>query len=88
VENAIKHGISKQIRGGIVKIISDLKGNFHELVVQNTGYLNGSTSNEGFGIASTQDRLQLLYGEKARFQIKQIDPTLVEARVLIPVSLN
>ena len=32
VENAIKHGISKQIDGGVVKIISDFKDNYHRLV--------------------------------------------------------
>ena len=37
VENAIKHGISKQINGGVVKVISDFKDDYHELVVQNTG---------------------------------------------------
>ena len=37
VENAIKHGIGKQMRGGVVKMISDFKDNYHELIVQNTG---------------------------------------------------
>ncbi len=41
VENAIKHGISKQINGGVVRVISDFKDNYHELAVQNTGQLNG-----------------------------------------------
>lgn len=84
VENAIKHGISKNIRGGMVRIISDFSGSFHELAVQNTGYLNGGLSHQGFGLSSTQDRLNLLYGEKAKFEIKQINPDLVEAKVLIP----
>jgi sensor histidine kinase YesM len=88
VENAIKHGISKQVKGGMVKIISDFTENFHELVVQNTGHLNGSIPSNGFGLSSTQDRLNLLYGESAKFEIKQIHRDLVEARVLIPVSLN
>ena len=88
VENAIKHGISKQIKGGVVKITSDLKGNYHELSVQNTGYLNGGASKSGFGLSSTQDRLNLLYGNKAKFEIKQIDSSLVEAKILIPISLN
>jgi hypothetical protein len=86
VENAIKHGISKQISGGIVKIISDFKGNYHELAVQNTGSLNGTLNGEGFGLSSTTNRLSLLYGDKARFEIKQINPSLVEAKVLIPVT--
>lgn len=88
VENAIKHGISKQVKGGVVKIISEIKGDYHQLSVQNTGYLNGGASKEGFGLSSTQDRLHLLYGDKAKFEIKQLNPTLVEAKVTIPISLN
>jgi two-component system, LytTR family, sensor kinase len=87
VENAIKHGISKQINGGVVKVISDFKGNFHELIVQNTGQLNGKISNEGFGLSSTNNRLSLLYGDKATFQIKQVNGSMVEAKVLIPVNI-
>ncbi|MGZ3839264.1 MAG: sensor histidine kinase [Flavisolibacter sp.] len=84
VENAIKHGISRQVKGGVVKIISDFTGNYHELAVQNTGHLNGGKSHSGFGLSSTQDRLGLLYGDKAKFQIQQLNPELVEARVQIP----
>jgi two-component system, LytTR family, sensor kinase len=85
VENAIKHGIGKQISGGIVKVTSDFKENFHELIVQNSGHLNGHANGDGFGLSSTKNRLQLLFGEKANFEIKQVDG-LVEARVLIPVE--
>ena len=88
VENAIKHGISKQINGGVVKVISDFRDNYHELVVQNTGQLNGKMSAEGFGLSSTTNRLNLLYGDKAKFDIRQINGSLVEARVLIPVEKN
>ncbi len=84
VENAIKHGISKQVKGGVVKITSDIKGNYHEMSVQNTGHLNGGAKKTGFGLSSTQDRLSLLYGSKAKFEIKQLNPSLVEAKVLIP----
>ena len=104
VENAIKHGISKQIQGGIVRITSRVKDNFHELLVQNTGYLNGEinetkqsariglpgledTERRGFGLSSTTNRLNLLYGNKAKFEIKQSTPSLVEARVQIPLGL-
>jgi sensor histidine kinase YesM len=86
VENAIKHGISKQIGGGMIKIISDFNDHHHELAVQNTGNLNNSLNGEGFGLSSTQSRLTLLYGDKAKFEIRQKTPSLVEARVLIPVQ--
>lgn len=84
VENAIKHGISRQINGGVVKVVSGFKGDFHELMVLNTGQLNGKMNSEGFGLSSTNNRLSLLYGEKANFSIRQINGSLVEARVLIP----
>ena len=87
VENAIKHGISKQMKGGVIKIISDVNQSQHELLVQNTGHLNGFAKHGGgFGISSTKDRLSLLYGEKASFEIKQVNETLVEARVVMPLA--
>src|SRR4030095_7635995 len=65
VENAIKHGISKQVNGGFIKVCSDFTDNYHELVVENTGHLNVKESVEGFGIVSTINRLKLLYGNDA-----------------------
>jgi len=89
VENAIKHGISKQIGGGVVRVISDFKDNFLELIVLNTGYLNGHIKEgDGFGLISTKNRLQLLFGEKANFEIKQLGSDLVEARIMIPVEIK
>jgi len=85
VENAIKHGIGKQINGGMVKVISDFNDNFHELIVQNSGILNGYINGDGFGLSSTKNRLHLLFGEKANFEIRQ-NGSLVEARVMIPVE--
>ena len=86
VENAIKHGISKQIKGGVVKVSSDFKGNYHELMVENTGQLIGTMNTEGFGISSTTNRLNLMYGESASFEIKQINGSLVQAKVLLPLN--
>jgi two-component system LytT family sensor kinase len=88
VENAIKHGISRRVDGGKVKIISDFTGDYHELVIQNTGFLNGSMNADGFGLASTKNRLQLLFGSKANFDIREVNGNTVEARVLIPVDLS
>ena len=88
VENAIKHGISKQVDGGMVKIVSDFKGDYHELMITNTGYLNGNRNGDGFGLASTKNRLQILFGERANFDIREVNGNTVEARVLIPVDLS
>ncbi len=88
VENAIKHGISKQINGGLIKIISVFNDHHHEIIVQNSGTLNGNAyeAKEGFGIKSTQDRLNLLYQGKAQFKIKEINGNMVESKVIMPVA--
>ncbi|MDB5190846.1 MAG: sensor histidine kinase [Segetibacter sp.] len=87
VENAIKHGISKKIEGGIIRIISHFKDNQHQLIVKNTGHLNGSYNPYGFGLYSTESRLKLLYGEKARFEIRNNSDNMVEAIVTMPATI-
>ena len=52
------------------------------------GRLNGSRNADGFGLASTKNRLQLLFGQKANFDIREVNGNTVEARVLIPVDLS
>ena len=85
VENAIKHGISKLVSGGIIRISSRFKDGNHEIIVQNTGSLNGNheTGKEGFGIVSTEQRLNLIFQGKARFDIYDVNG-MVESRIIMP----
>jgi two-component system, LytTR family, sensor kinase len=86
VENAIKHGISKQLRGGTVTIISRMKDRYHQLVIRNTGRLSKTGNEEGFGLISTRNRLYLLFGEQANFNIREINENMVEAELHIPLA--
>jgi len=85
VENAIKHGISKQVLGGVVRVVAIFKDNVMQLQVQNTGQLLSNPNGEGFGIKSTQDRLNLMYQGKAFFEIKNLNANMVESKVSLPV---
>jgi two-component system LytT family sensor kinase len=85
VENAIKHGIGKRMNGGVVKVTSDFKNDYHRMIVQNSGHLNGHANSDGFGLSGTRNRLYLLFGDRAIFDIAQ-NGELVEAKVLIPKS--
>jgi hypothetical protein len=85
VENSIKHGISKLVNGGVVRVVAEFKGDHLELLVQNTGQLNGYINGDGFGIKSTQDRLNLMYQGKAVFEIRNIGSNMVESKVSLPV---
>ncbi len=86
VENAIKHGISKNVAGGEIKISSKFVGNHHELVIRNTGRLNGNFNTDGFGISSTQSRLKLMFGDSANFSIADVNGDEVEAKVKMPIE--
>lgn len=87
VENAIKHGIGKQKEGGMIRVVSDYRENHHELIVQNTGQIKGTVINgDGFGINSTRNRLKLLFGGNATFDIRNKENDMVEAIVKMPVQ--
>ncbi len=85
VENAIKHGISRRVEGGKLKIISRMSDLYHEIIIRNTGQLPLHLSDQGFGLQSTRQRLNLLYKGKAFFQIHNVNAHIVEAKVQIPL---
>jgi len=80
--------VSKQINGGVIRITSDFKENHYELIVLNSGTLNGHATHgsDGFGIKSTQDRLNLLYQGKAHFKIMDVSGNMVESKIIMPLA--
>ena len=86
VENAIKHGVSKNLGGGIIKISSAIENQQHQITVINSGFFNAKENTEGFGLRSTQDRLNLLYQGKASFSIRNLDNGMVESKIWVPVN--
>jgi LytS/YehU family sensor histidine kinase len=85
VENALKHGIGQLKAGGKVKISSVFTNQQHIICVRNTGFIDNHINPDGFGVVSTQNRLNLLYGKEAQFELKEIEKNLVEAKVCIPI---
>ncbi len=86
VENAIKHGISRVVNGGVVRISSHMRQMQHELTIENTGQIMGNIINgQGFGLQSTRQRLSLLFGRRASFDIYNKNEQTVEAKVLMPL---
>lgn len=71
VENAIKHGISKSINGGVVGIELHCKDNALIGKVKNTGIYKPDHDVSGIGLSNTKKRLEILYGENAEFGIHQ-----------------
>jgi two-component system LytT family sensor kinase len=83
-ENAVKHGISAQIKGGELLITTKIQQNHLCIILENCGRLNGKSS-EGFGLPNTRQRLELLYGAKADFRIYQKDDQTVCTEISLPI---
>jgi LytS/YehU family sensor histidine kinase len=92
VENGIKHGISKRTKGGEIKIVSkvvnDADNSKLKIEIQNSGQFSEEElkSSNGFGVSNTKHRLNLLYGEKALFSIRNIAEDKVLAEIEIPLG--
>ena len=70
VENAIKHGIAPSVEGGdvLIEIYPEAIG--YCLKVENSGSSLKSELSQGTGLANTQARLDLLYGNRHGFQLR------------------
>jgi LytS/YehU family sensor histidine kinase len=84
VENAIKHGLGKQPGNCIIKISAHFLEDKHVITVVNTGKLQNAEQ-DGFGLQSTKERLQILYKEAATFEIFQGATNQVTAKLTIPI---
>ena len=85
VENAIKHGISKRINGGMIKIISRFTDKDFELIVQNTGNMEAKTK-DGYGFTQPRDKLKFLCNGNAYFRVEEIESSKVQSKIVMPVE--
>ena len=87
VENAIKHGISKRVAGGTVRVAGACHNGNLCLSVYNDGpplpALLDATQT-GVGIKNLRTRLRILHGSESELQLRQADPGGVEVLVTLP----
>ena len=76
IENSIKHGLEPRLNGGTVTLRSRLEGNrvFIEVADDGVGMGNRPTSalrrdGAGIGMKNVQERLEVLYGNQAHFEV-------------------
>ena len=85
VENALKHGIDKQIAGGLLEISAKREKDKVIIQVKNPGELKIENS-KGLGLKNLTDRLQLKYKGEAQFEINEVPHNAVLATLIIPIS--
>ncbi|MBT3601923.1 MAG: histidine kinase [Candidatus Latescibacteria bacterium] len=86
VENAIKHGISKQAGQGIITITSTQKNDQLQITITDNGAGLQNTNGQSFGIGiqNVQERLNSLYPDQATFTLASITPRGTMATLTLP----
>lgn len=85
VENGIKHGISRSVKGGIIEISAEKQEDRVYIRVINPGHLKiNKEPAEGLGLINSQNRLSLLYGETAQIDLQPLNKNQVCASVTLP----
>ncbi|MGB0838124.1 MAG: sensor histidine kinase [Flavobacteriaceae bacterium] len=84
VENAIKHGIDKLIRGGNVVLSITRQGDFLQIMVRNPGTLE--LNNPGVGLKNLQERIKIQYKSSASFVLEMPEEHLVQAILTLPIQ--
>jgi two-component system LytT family sensor kinase len=76
IENSIKHGLEPRINGGTVTLRSRLHGDRVTIEVADDGVGMGNKpasalkrAGAGIGMKNVQERLEVLYGNQARFEV-------------------
>ena len=87
VENALRHGVGKQDRTGIIRIRARREGASLVLQVEDNGAgFEAQPVVEGIGLTNTRERLVQIYGDEARLELKRADGQGVSAVVTLPAG--
>lgn len=88
VENAIKHGVSNLMEGGLIAIETQVADSVLTIRIRNSGQLvygkRRPRERSGVGLVNTKERLMLIYGEKASFKMYNENDKFVVTEVVIP----
>ena len=87
VENAVKHGISKRVQGGAIKISALRVNGTITLSVYNDGPSlppGWENSNSGVGLANVRTRLRTLYGDGFELSLRNQEPGGVAVSISVP----
>lgn len=84
VENSIKHGINNLTDKGNIVVKCWRENNFLQVSVHDNGPAFNSNYQAGYGLQSTYDKMNLLYGEEYSIQIN--NGTYKEVLISIPIN--
>ena len=76
-------------KGGTISVETKVDNSWINIKIRNNGHLNYKKLNgiKGFGIENTRQRLKLLYGNKATFNIFNENENTVVTEVTLPQNI-
>jgi two-component system LytT family sensor kinase len=92
VENAYVHGIARSVGEGTITIKASVEGDKLCISIRNAGCVPGSFGDtlkrQGVGIANVKARLELHYGSRQSFSIREVGPGDVTALCVLPLEID
>jgi hypothetical protein len=79
VENAVKHGISKLVEGGEIKVSITKEGGSIFIIVSDSGQPFPADLTAGFGLQSIYDKLEILYSN--RFEMSFLNAPVKQVKL-------
>ncbi|MGC1551029.1 MAG: histidine kinase [Rhodanobacter sp.] len=87
VENAIKHGVSKRVAGGEIRVAGACCDDMIRLTIYNDGPWvreDLEATSGGVGLGNLRTRLHILYGDRSKLLLRPVDTGGVEVVVTLP----
>ena len=90
VENAIKHGLEPTAEGGSLVVSAEVAHGKLVVKVADTGlgFGKAATAGTGIGLNNIRERLQLLYGNRAKLQITENQPSGTVVAIEVPYQTH
>lgn len=84
VENAIKHGVSPLVEGGLIHVSASCERDRLLLKVADSGRGLEARHGHGTGLPNIRQRLLLMYGDEAELTLRAAEPRGMVASICVP----
>ena len=93
VENAVRHGISKSSKLGLILLKTEIQGTRLCVYIRDNGpglKTNGHSpaANFGIGLSTTRTRLEFLYGKDHSLELNNLPTGGLEVRLVVPFQAS